>query len=68
MKLTCHSAMSDVSLLSRPVLSRPLSYETLLWLLLAVTCGNSSTTPQAEVPLERIHVIYGKWVRSLVNR
>ena len=48
----------------RPVLSRPLSYETLVWLLLAVTCDDSLTMSQAEVPLERIHAIYGKWVRS----
>ena len=50
---------------SRPILSRPLSYETLVWLLSAVTCGDSSTMSQAEVPLERIHgFFYRKWVRS----
>ena len=58
--------MSYVSLLSRPALSRPLSYETLVWLLLVVTCGDSSTMSQAEVPLEWIHVIYGKWVCSFL--
>ena len=51
--------------LSRPILSRPLSYETLVLLLLAVTCGDSSTMSQAKVPLERIHVFYRKWVRSV---
>ena len=58
MKSTHHSAMSYVPLLSRPVLSRPLSYETLVWLLLAVACGDSLTMSQAEVPLEWIHAIY----------
>ena len=60
MKLTRHSAMSYVPLLLRPVLSRPLSYKTLVWLLSMVTYGDLSTTSQAEVPLEWIHVIYGK--------
>ena len=50
--------------LSRPVLSRPLSYETLVWLLSAVACGDPLTTSQAEVPLEWIHVFYRKWVCS----
>ena len=49
--------MSYVPLPSRPVLSRPLSYDTLVWLLSEVACGGSLTTSQAEVPLERIHVI-----------
>ena len=57
MKSTRHS-MSYVLLLSRPILSRPLSSETLVWLLLAVTYGDSSTTSQAEVSLERIHAFY----------
>ena len=52
--------MSYVLLLSRTALLRPLSYETLLWLLSAVTCGDLSTTSQAEVPLEWIHAIYWK--------
>ena len=50
--------MSYILLLSRPVLSRPLSSETLVWLLLAVAYSDSSTTSQAEVPLERIHAFY----------
>ena len=43
--------------LSIPVLSRPLSYETLVWLLSAVACGDLLIMSQAEVPLEWIHVI-----------
>ena len=50
--------MSYVLLLSRPSLSRPLSSETLVWLLLVVACGDPSTTSQAEVPLEQIHAFY----------
>ena len=53
-KLTHHS-MSYILLLSRPVLSRPLSSETLVWLLSAVTYSDSLITSQAEVPLEWIH-------------
>ena len=50
--------MSYVLLLSRPILSRPLSSETLVWLLLAVAYSDTSTTSQAEVPLEWIHAFY----------
>ena len=50
--------MSYVLLLSRPVLSRPLSSETLVWLLSAVAYSDLSTTSQAEVQLERIHAFY----------
>ena len=50
--------MSYVLLLSRPILLRPLSSETLVWLLLVVAYGDSLTTSQAEVPLERIHAFY----------
>ena len=39
----------------------------LVWLLSVVTCGHSLTMSQAEVPLEWIHVIYGKWVRSIIS-
>ena len=57
MKLTRHS-MSYVLSLSRPILSRPLSSETLVWLLLAVACGDSSAKSQVEVPLEQTHAFY----------
>ena len=41
-------------------------HKTLVWLLLVVTCHDLLTTSQAEVPLEQIHVIYRKWVCSVV--
>ena len=46
---------------------KTLSYETLVWLLSVVTWGDSLTMSQAEVPLERRHAIYGKWVHSFAN-
>ena len=56
-KSTRHS-MSYILLLSRLVLSRPLSSETLVWLLSAVAYSDSSTMSQAELPLEQIHAFY----------
>ena len=53
------SAMCYVPFLSRLVLSRPCLTNTLLWLVSAVTWGDSSTTSQAGVPLEWRHTIYG---------
>ena len=63
-------SMSYILLLSRPVLSRPLSSETLVWLLSVVAYSDSSTTSQAEVPLEQIHAFYwemGPFTYLLLN-
>ena len=43
---------------SRPILSRPCLLRPWYGCLLAVTYGDSSTTSQAEVPLEWIHGFY----------
>ena len=55
---SAHHSMSYILLLSRPVLSRPLSSETLVWLLSVVTYSDSLTKSQTEVPLEWIHAFY----------
>ena len=43
---------------SRPILSRPCLLRPWYGCLSVVACGDSSTTSQAEVPLERIHAFY----------
>ena len=66
-KLT-HCSMSYILLLSRPVVSMPLSFETLVWLLLVVAYSDSLTMSQAEVPLEQIHTFYWEMVHSIVMK
>ena len=53
-------SMCNVLLLSRPILSSYCLLRPWFVCLLAVTYGDSLTTSQAVVPLERIHAFYWK--------